>query len=654
MDKPSPNVQKELQPKWKNAPSTNDLKQDLKEAQSNHSDQVNKVEEWLDNLNITGAAKLKESHGRSSITPKLIRKHAEWRYASLSEPLHTAATLFTTKPVTAEDVDIAEQDSLILNHQFENEIDKIALIDEAVRTAVDEGTVIYRVGWELETAIRKSPVPVQRDGQIIGTTLVEREVTTVSRPTVDVVDYRAVIIDPSARGDINKAQFVIYKYPTNISELKAQGYQNLDQIDVNSMALDETDIDANSYGFNFSDTARKEITAYEYWGYWDINDDNVLVPIVATFVGDVMIRLKENPFPDRKLPFVVSHYLPVRGHNYGEPDGVLLEDNQKINGAVTRGIIDIMGKSANGQIGRSENALDAPNQLKFDRGEDYTYRQGTDPSKSFYTHVYPEVPASAYNMLQMQATEAESMTGIKTYGDGVSGASLGDTAAGVKGALGAASKRESGILRRMAKGLEDVAKKVMSMNEVFLEQEQIERITGKPYVDPQPGLRTTDVRVKIRTAEEDAQLASDLAFMTQTIGNTLDPKLTQLLLTKISRLKNMPDVADAIANFEPAPDPVASEIQQLEVELLKAKIANEYAKASENNANGVLDTAKAQTETARAAHLQSQTDLNKLDYVEEETGTNHERALDLMRTQAEGNIHLKAFEKTTEDISKEK
>ena len=131
------------------------------------------------------------------------------------------------------------------------------------------------------------------------------------------------------------------------------------------------------------------------------------------------------------------------------------------------------------------------------------------------------------------------MTGVKTFGDGITGGSLGDTAAGVNGALGAASKRESGILRRFAKGLEEVAKQVMAMNEVFLSQEEIERITGKPYVEPQLGARTTDVLVKIRTAEEDNQLASDMAFLGQT---TEDPGLRQMLSANVAKLKNMPDV----------------------------------------------------------------------------------------------------------------
>ena len=43
---------------WKNAPSLKDLKQDLLDAQPVHDAQETKINEWLDNLNVTGKAKV--------------------------------------------------------------------------------------------------------------------------------------------------------------------------------------------------------------------------------------------------------------------------------------------------------------------------------------------------------------------------------------------------------------------------------------------------------------------------------------------------------------------------------------------------------------------------------------------------------------------
>ena len=78
-----------------------------------------------------------------------------------------------------------------------------------------------------------------------------------------------------------------------------------------------------------------------------------------------MIRLEKNPFPDKKPPFVKAVYMPVRKSSWGEPDGELLEDNQKIVGAITRGMIDLLGKSANGQTAFKKGALDPVNKRKL-------------------------------------------------------------------------------------------------------------------------------------------------------------------------------------------------------------------------------------------------------------------------------------------------
>ena len=139
-----------------------------------------------------------------------------------------------------------------------------------------------------------------------------------------------------------------------------------------------------------------------------------------------VLRLRE-----AGLPFIVEQYLPVRKSSYGEPDGALLEDNQAVIGAITRGMIDIMGRSANGQTGVRKDMLDATNRRKYEQGLDYEFNQNVDPRQGVFMHTYPEIPASAQFMLQLENMEAESLTGVKSFANGVSGQSLGDVAAGV-------------------------------------------------------------------------------------------------------------------------------------------------------------------------------------------------------------------------------
>lgn len=136
--------------KWKNPPSLLNLKQDYQDAKPIHSEHVTKVDGYMDNLNGTGAAKVKVPKGNSTIVPKLIRKQAEWRYTALTEPFLSTEDLYNVRPVSWEDKKAAEQNELVLNNQINTKIDKVAFIDEYVRTAVDEGTVIVQVGWDFE------------------------------------------------------------------------------------------------------------------------------------------------------------------------------------------------------------------------------------------------------------------------------------------------------------------------------------------------------------------------------------------------------------------------------------------------------------------------------------------------------------------------
>ncbi len=136
--------------KWAKEPSILDLKQDYQEAKSYHDSKTSQISEWLDNLNVTGKAQVKTPEGSSRIVPKLIRKQAEWRYPALSEPFLSTDDVFSVRPVTWEDKKAAQQNQLILNNQFNTRIDKVSFVDEYVRAAVDEGTVILRTGWAFE------------------------------------------------------------------------------------------------------------------------------------------------------------------------------------------------------------------------------------------------------------------------------------------------------------------------------------------------------------------------------------------------------------------------------------------------------------------------------------------------------------------------
>lgn len=697
---------------WRNAPQLTDLKRDYQDASPSFDTQKTQIALWLDNLFVRNKALVDAPKGNSRIVPKLIRKQAEWRYPALSEPFLSTDDIFNVRPVTWEDRDAAIQNQLVLNHQFNTQLDKTAFIDEYVRTAVDEGTVIVRVGWEFEEELVDKSVPIveyrinpelaplhehltqmqaespsqyetdvpdelktahemtKEHGQPIEPVILGQEVRQVmqtikNQPTVTICDYRNVVIDPSCLGNIKKARFIIYSFESCLADLKKdKKYKNLDQINFDSaspLASPDHSSGDNQGGFNFADKARKKFVVQEYWGFWDIHGDGILRPFVAAWVGNTMIRMEESPFPDKQLPFVVAQYLPVRKSTYGEPDGALLEDNQKVVGAVTRGMIDIMGKSANGQTGIRKDMLDATNRRKFEKGQDYEFNMNVDPRQGIFMHTYPEIPASAQFMLQLQNMEAESLSGVKSFSQGISGQALGDVAAGVRGALDASSKRELGILRRLSAGIIEIGRKIIAMNAEFLSEKEVIRITNDEFVtvrrDDLPG--NFDLKLSISTAEEDNNKASELAFMLQTLGNNSDPGIVRMILSDIARLRKMPDLAKKIEEYQPQPDPLVQKQRELEVALLEAKLDTERAQAVYYRSNAQLDMAKVNTEQAKQSQLQSETDLKNLDFIEQESGVHQERELQRISQQAKSQMEMKAMdhqfkaEEKNKDILKE-
>ena len=631
---------------WENPPTLGDLKQDYESAKVAHDVHTAEVDTWLRVLN--GEQTINAKRGRSKLVPKLARKQAEWRYAALSEPFLSTDDLFNTAPQTFEDKESAVQNGMLLNYQLNCRMDKVKFVDEYIRTAVDEGTVVVRVGWEFEEDKRKIYEDVMEvqvvagpDGQPVqqevktGQKSKMKTVTTKNQPVLTVCDYNNIILDPTCDGDLDKANFAVYSFETSLSELKKDGrYKNLDNINFESASvLSEPDHEVNTddTSFTFKDKARKKVIAREYWGYWDIDDTGEVKSFVATWVGDTFIRLEENPYPDNKIPFVLVQYLPRRKNIYGEPDAALIEDNQKIVGAVTRGIIDIIGRSASGQQGIRKDALDVTNARKFERGEDYKFNANVDPRQAFHMEVYPEIPRSALEVLNMQNNDAEALTGVKAFTQGISGQALGTTATGIRSALDATSKRELGILRRLSNGLNQIGRKIISMNSEFLEDEEIVRITNEEFVaiNRNDLGGKYDIKLNISTAEADEQKASELAFMLQTMGNTMPPEMSHMILADIAKLRKMPDLAKRISEYQPQPDPMAEEMHQLEMHMLQAKIRNETAKGAENEVDIGLKTAKTETEQAKARSMNSGSDLTDLDFVDKESGTRDMREMDV-------------------------
>ena len=665
---------------WAKEPSIADLKGDLEYARQENIDQTSNVAGWLDLRNATGAESGKKSKlaGRSSVQPKLIRKHNEWRYPALTEPFLNDYKVFTINPRTFEDKAAAEQNQLVLNYQFDTKLNKVAFIDRYVRKVVDEGTAIVRVGWERKTekvlvekvkydfyaledpeqlqilaqasqmymadqaafeANRdipdslKASVEYSMENQIPvyaienGVEKVYEEKITQNHPSVKIIKVENFFVDPSCDGNWEDAQYMIHTYESTKSDLmKRRIYKNLDQVNwaANAITSKLGDPDHKSTApqvdtrFNSDKT---KVLVYEYWGLYDIHDTGEMVPIVVTFIGDTIIQMQENPFPDRKPPFVIVPYMPIDSSVFGEADASLLQDNQRVLGAVTRGMIDLLGRSANAQTGYAKGFLDPVNRSRFNKGEDFEFNPNSDPRTALQQMTYPEIPQSALIIAQNQQADAEALSGVKVFSTGINGDAFGRVARNTGAALDAAGQREMSILRRLAEGMRHIGNKIIAMNGKFLEEREVIRITNKQYVEikREDLAGNFDLICDIASAQADELKSQDLGMVMQTIGPDMDPGLRSIIMAQIFDLKRMPELAEKVRAYQPEPDPMQLEMQQLQIQLLKAQIAEVESKTAKNLADA--------ENTALDTNL-------------EETGVKHQRAVEQQGAQARGNRDL--------------
>lgn len=598
-----------------------------------------------------------EEPNKSKIVPKVAKRQSEWAHASLKDPFVSTPDIIKCNPITYEDVEAARQNELLLNYQFCRQFDRYNFMTKAIKVLDVDATLIVQVGWEYEeeeVEVEAEVVKIDEDGiEYIEMDVVSDVVIKKNQPTARVCRSEDVFIDPTCQDNLDNAQFIIYRYETDLSTLRKDGrYKNLDKV-ARYDAADDVDYDAeDETEFRFKDEPRKKVVVYEYWGNYDVDEDGEVEPIVCAWVGDVIIRLEDNPYPDEKPPFLVVPYSSVPFEIHGENNMDLIADQQKVITAITRGMINNMAQSTNGQIGVKKMALDPVQRKKFFAGKNFEFNTS---SADFWQGSYNQIPSSAYDMLTLMNNEVESLTGIKGFSGGISGQSLGNSATAARGVLDATSVRRLDIVRNIAENLvKPLMRKWMAYNAEFLSDEEIVRVTNDEF---QPVKRDDldgdiDIEISISTSEDNAAKSQELGFLLQTLGNTVPFELTQKVLAEIAQLSRMPELEKEIKEFKPTPDPAEEQRKKLEltklqgeIEEIKASVADKHARAGENEIDAQLKAAKAMVEQAKARKLSSDADMVDLKQLKEDGGYSHLERLELQEQK-----HIQEMEKKIAEL----
>ncbi len=640
---------KEFKPNMNNSNKENkvlkDLKQDYEKSKAYNDAWHKKIDKWTDEY--MGRKYGNERKGKSQIVTRDIKKHSEWLQASILDPFTSTPDIIKCNPANRESMKLARNAEMILNQQFCRQFNRYNFLSRALKVMDTEGTAVIKTGWEFleeeREVVRKQLVPVSdpMSGQPIINPETQEPMTQevvyknkemvrlVDKPTAEVVRNQDIFVDPSCMGNFENMQFIIHQFETDLSTLKTDGrYKNIDKINIKGNN-DNTFDNYENYNnlpdpkyFEFDDKPRRKILVREYWGNYDLNGDGIAEPIVCAWVDNLVIRLCENPYPDKKPPFIIVPLLPIPFQLFGESNAEILGDIQKVNTAITRGIIDNMAQSNNAQIGFSKGVLDPVNEDRMLNGDNFVMNTNV-PKDAIWVGNFNQLPNTVFNMLQLNNESAQSLTGVNVYGTNQTTDMLGSNAASSRGVLDGGNLRKLMLVKNISENLiKPLMRKWLEYDAELLPPETVVRSTINQeefeIIHRDDLYGTIDIDISVSTNEDNAAKARELAFLMQTIGPSEDPYVRKMLMAEIANLHKMHDLAHKIETYEPQPDPLQQELMMAQIENLKAQTQELIASAGRQQVDGSLKEAKISVEQAKAQSIGKDVNMKGLDFYQKQ------------------------------------
>ena len=639
---------KEFKPNINNSNKENkvlkSLQQDYEKSKAYNDAWHKKIDKWTDEY--MGRKYGNEIKGKSQIVTRDIKKHSEWLQSSILDPFTSTPDIVKCNPANRESITLARNAEMILNQQFCRQFDRYNFLTIALKIMDTEGTVVIKTGWDFleeeRELLKKELVPVidPMSQQIVMDPTTQQpmmqeiqykkkeKVRLIDKPTAEVVRNQDIYVDPSCMGNFNNMQFIIHQFETDLSTLKTDGrYKNLEKIKVDTNEGDYDDYEnynnlPDPKYFEFEDKPRKKILVREYWGNYDLDGDGIAEPIVCAWTDNLVIRLEANPYPDKKPPFIIVPLLPIPFQLFGESNAEILGDIQKVNTAITRGIIDNMAQSNNAQIGFSKGVLDPINEERMLNGDNFVMNTNV-PKDAIWVGNFNPLPNTVFNVLELNNQSAQSLTGVNVYGNNQTTNMIGENPASSKGVLDGGNLRKLMLVKNISENLvKPLMRKWLEYDAELLPPETVVRSTKSENEfeiirrDDLSG--SMDIDITISTNEDNAAKARELAFLLQTIGPNEDPNVRKRIMSEIMRLHKMYDSAKWIEEYQPQPDPLQQELMMAQIENLKAQTQEILASAGRQQVDGSLKEAKISVEQAKAQSIGKDINLKGLDFYQKQ------------------------------------
>ena len=543
------------------------VKSDIDQAKKDKESIDSKMVEWRKTYNAELSGN--EIEGRSKYVSKDVKKAIHWYVPNAMKPFMSTDDMVDAIPRTADDIQRAKAQAVLLNFQFNNDFPRYDFLYQSLSIMAIEGTVIARTGWDLEEETEEIEFNnineqqyqemAQSGAEFVEVNTQEVQVPSVtpsgmqymdvatvysgkvkvtntikSRPTAEVIKNEDFFISSTATS-IDKAEFVAQKIETTRSDLLKQDisrnpngiYKNVDKIVIGSKEDDDSQLastretELEDRGQNedarTEDRSREKVTIYEYYGNIDVNGDGIAEPIVCVYSGETILRLSENPFPDKQPPFIGCPYSAKPFAFWGDAMAAFAEDSQNVKTAIMRTFIDLMAHSTNGMKHVRKGSIDALNIRRLREAKVGTVVEWNDIG-GYHPEVKTDIDGSLMKMYELFTGEVENETGITRYNQGLDAKSLNKTATGVTAIMNQSQMRIWETTSRFAEEyIKKLFRKWIAYNQAYLNEAIAVRIAGDEFVNilPDDIGGKLDMKLNVAIAGSNEQKAQQITQVLQ-------------------------------------------------------------------------------------------------------------------------------------------
>lgn len=586
-----------------------------------------------------------EVDGRSAVVSSDVADTVEWMLPNLMRIFAAGDRVVEFVARRHEDEEAARQATEYVNHVFYAQNSGFQLLMTWFRDALMQRVGVLKVTWDASLEdIRESytgltDVQVQVLASDEAVTIVEHSaapdpaaqvvdpsapvpmlhdvVVTRSRPRdrvrIDAVPPDEFLISRGARS-IEDAKFVAHRVERTLSDLRAAGYANVDQIGGegdDSTAFDmerearEGEIDIED---DPADESQRSVWVTECYLRADRDGDGIAEWRRVVRAGGVILADDECDGP----PFVSITPIPMAHRFFGLCPADQAYEIQRVKTSLWRASLDGLYASINGRTFAVENQVNMDDLLTTRPGG--VVRVKSPGMVGPLGEGRPDL-AAAQSMMEQAEMAKEARTGWTRYSQGNAADSLNPTATGINIITNKADQRVELIARVFAEtGVRDLFQLILKLVSQHQKRAEVVRIAGKwVEYDPRQWATSFDfaANVGLGTGNKDQQVQRLMALIQaqqQAAGAGLaGPQEAYRSLTRLAEALGFQNADQFFRDPSRQPaQPQPSNPQMLQLQMEQQKAAAELqAKQAKLQADMRLQAAKLEMDRERmAAELQ--------------------------------------------------